>query len=184
MRAGWSRGRAPLFTFDDLHCVHRDSASRTFRSLVTELEFPVPEGTAPPRLHCLRHSFAVGSLLRWYREGIEPSTRLLQLATFMGHVDPSSTAVYLTITPELLSEASDLVRGVCRARLVGGKTMNGMQQLGPLVHSFFIDHLVTVKGLRPASVRSYGDTIRLLLCFVAAKQGTREPGSPNSPSKT
>src|SRR5665811_897500 len=39
--------------------------------------------------------------------------------------------------------------------------------------SFFLDHLVTVKGLRPASMRSYRDTIRLLLCFVAEQQGTR-----------
>jgi integrase/recombinase XerD len=39
--------------------------------------------------------------------------------------------------------------------------------LGQLIHSFFLDHLITVKGLRPASVRSYRDTIRLLLCFVA-----------------
>ncbi len=31
--------------------------------------FPVPDGVSPPRLHCLRHSFAVGCLLRWYREG-------------------------------------------------------------------------------------------------------------------
>lgn len=46
----------------------------------------------------------------------------------------------------------------------------GTQQLGPVVHSFFIDHLVTVKGLRPASVRSYSDTIRLLLCFVAKQK--------------
>jgi integrase/recombinase XerD len=47
------------------------------------------------------------------------------------------------------------------------------QRLGPLIHSFFLDHLVTVKGLRPASVRSYRDTIRLLLCFVAADKGTK-----------
>jgi len=39
--------------------------------------------------------------------------------------------------------------------------------LGPLVHSFFVDHLVAMKGLRPATVRSYRDTVRLLLCFVA-----------------
>jgi len=39
--------------------------------------------------------------------------------------------------------------------------------LGPLVHAFFVDHLITVKGLRPASVRSYRDTVRLLLVFVA-----------------
>jgi len=51
--------------------------------------------------------------------------------------------------------------------------MTGTQQLGPLIHSFFIDHLVTVKGLRPASVHSYSDTIRLLLCFVAQQQGIK-----------
>lgn len=45
--------------------------------------------------------------------------------------------------------------------------MSGSRPLGPLVHSFFVDHLVAVKGLRPATVRSYRDTIRLLLCFVA-----------------
>lgn len=46
--------------------------------------------------------------------------------------------------------------------------MSSTQPLGPILHSFFIDHLITVKGLRPASVRSYRDTIRLLLGFVAA----------------
>jgi integrase/recombinase XerD len=47
------------------------------------------------------------------------------------------------------------------------------QPLGPLVHSFFMDHLITVKGLRPASVRSYRDTVRLLLCFVAKDKGKK-----------
>jgi site-specific recombinase XerD len=51
--------------------------------------------------------------------------------------------------------------------------MTGPQPLGPVVHSFFVDHLVTVKGLRPASVRSYRDTIRLLLGFVATDKGTK-----------
>ena len=46
--------------------------------------------------------------------------------------------------------------------------MSDDPRLGPLLHSFFVDHLITVKGLRPASVRSYRDTIRLFLCFVAA----------------
>lgn len=97
---------APLFTFDGRRCVHTGSASGTFSRLAAGLAFPVPEGTTAPRLHCLRHSFAVGCLLRWYREGVDPSAMLYQLSTFMGHVNPSSTAVYLTITPELLSEAS------------------------------------------------------------------------------
>lgn len=51
--------------------------------------------------------------------------------------------------------------------------MTGTRPLGPLVHSFILDHLVMVKGLRPASLRSYRDTIRLLLCFVADQKGTR-----------
>jgi site-specific recombinase XerD len=45
--------------------------------------------------------------------------------------------------------------------------------LGPLVHSFFVDHLITVKGLRPASVRSYRDTLRVLLCYIAEQNKTK-----------
>jgi integrase len=73
---------------------------------MAQLAFPVPDGVCPPRLHCLRHSFAVARLTRWYREGVDPQTRLYRLSTFMGHVDPTSTAIYLTITPQLLAEAS------------------------------------------------------------------------------
>jgi len=50
---------------------------------------------------------------------------------------------------------------------------SGRRPLGPLVHSFFLDHLVAVKGLRPATVRSYRDTVRLLLCFVADDRRTK-----------
>jgi len=46
--------------------------------------------------------------------------------------------------------------------------MSPSQPLGPIVQSFFEDHLMTIRGLRPASVRSYRDTIRLLLLFAAA----------------
>jgi site-specific recombinase XerD len=51
--------------------------------------------------------------------------------------------------------------------------MSADQPIGPLIQSFFVDHLVTVKGLRPASVRSYRDTIRLLLVFVAKDNKTK-----------
>src|SRR5712691_12251636 len=52
--------------------------------------------------------------------------------------------------------------------MAGGGPMNEAETLGPILHSFFIDHLITVKGLRPSSVRSYRDTIRLFLQFAAA----------------
>ncbi len=97
---------SPLFSFDGRRTVHPGSASQVFHRLMIELGFPVPDGVTTPHLHSLRHSFAVACLLRWYRQGVDPSTRLHQLSTFMGHVDPASTAVYLTMTPELLAEAN------------------------------------------------------------------------------
>jgi len=97
---------APLFTFDGRTCVHPGTVSQVFHHLVARLDLPLRDGVSPPRLHDLRHSFAVGRLLRWYREGVDPSARLHHLSTFLGHVDPSSTAVYLKMTPELLQEAN------------------------------------------------------------------------------
>jgi len=84
----------------------RHSISRAFQRLLPQLELTLPPGVAAPRLHCLRHSFAVGTLLRWYRSGVDPNVRLSWLSTFLGHVDPTSTAVYLTITDALLAEAN------------------------------------------------------------------------------
>ena len=86
-------GESPLFSFDGRNSMNPGTASQTFHRLVTELAVPIPTGVAPPCLHSLRHSFAVGCLLRWYREGLDPQTRLYRLSTFMGHVDPASTAV-------------------------------------------------------------------------------------------
>jgi site-specific recombinase XerD len=45
-----------------------------------------------------------------------------------------------------------------------------MTSIGPIVQSFFVDHLRAIKGLRPLSVRSYRDTLRLFLCFIAAER--------------
>ena len=81
--------------------------TQTFHRLVSaDAAFAPPPGVSAPTLHCLRHSFAVGTLLRWYRAGLDVSARLIYLSTFLGHVDPDSTAWYLTITAELLDEAN------------------------------------------------------------------------------
>lgn len=86
--------------------LQRQQIGKIFRGFIPALGLTVPAGTSPPRLHDLRHSFAVRTLLRWYRAGIDPAQRLLHLSTFMGHVNPESTAIYLTITSDLLAEAS------------------------------------------------------------------------------
>jgi site-specific recombinase XerD len=96
----------PLFSFGGNRSINRHTIGGTFHSLIPRLGLQISPGISPPHLHDLRHSFAVGTLLSWYRSGIDPQTRLLHLSTFLGHVNPNSTAVYLTITPDLLLEAN------------------------------------------------------------------------------
>jgi site-specific recombinase XerD len=107
------RGRRPLgsdaavFSFTRRGHIHPGTISQTFHQIIPRLGLTVPPGIATPRVHHLRHSFAVGTLLRWYRTGHDPAGRLFHLATFLGHVSPSSTAVYLSITTALLDEAGE-----------------------------------------------------------------------------
>lgn len=65
-----------------------------------------------PRIHDLRHTFAVATLMRWYREDVDVDARLPTLSTYLGHVAPTSTYWYLTATPELLELARQ--RAECR----------------------------------------------------------------------
>jgi integrase len=102
---------AAVFSFTRRGAVHPGTISQTFHQLFPRLGLIIPMGVAPPRVHDLRHAFAVGTLLRWYREGIAPAARLFHLSTFLGHVNPSSTAVYLTITSELLIAANRRFEG-------------------------------------------------------------------------
>lgn len=97
---------SPVFSFTRGRCLRPETISQTFHHLVARLGIAAPPGVASPSVHCLRHSFAVGTLLRWYRAGLDPAQRLLHLSTFLGHADPASTAVYLTVTADLLMEAN------------------------------------------------------------------------------
>ncbi len=60
-----------------------------------------------PRLHDLRHSFAVGTVLGWYRADLDVQALMPRLSTYLGHVDPASTYWYLEAAPELLALASE-----------------------------------------------------------------------------
>jgi site-specific recombinase XerD len=59
-----------------------------------------------PRLHDLRHTFAVHRLVSWYQQGADVQRLLPQLSTYLGHTSLACTQVYLSLTPELLAEAS------------------------------------------------------------------------------
>jgi integrase/recombinase XerD len=62
----------------------------------------------PPRLHDLRHSLAVNTLLGWYREGADVQARLPVLSTYLGHLNPVYTYYYLSAAPELLAHAAGM----------------------------------------------------------------------------
>ena len=70
-------------------------------------------GREIPRLHDLRHSFAVHSLTAWYRQGADVQRLLPVLSTYLGHADLEGTKIYLSMTPELLRQAS--LRFACYA---------------------------------------------------------------------
>ena len=61
----------------------------------------------PPRIHDLRHTYAVHKLMEWYRAGENVNDLLPYLSTYMGHKDLEDTKVYLTMTREFLSLISD-----------------------------------------------------------------------------
>lgn len=63
--------------------------------------------TRPPRLHDLRHTFVLRTLLNWHRMGTDVQAQLPLLSTYLGHVDPSSTYWYFEGAPELLNLAAE-----------------------------------------------------------------------------
>jgi integrase/recombinase XerD len=84
---------------------------RTFRDAV--IAAGIGGGSAvQPRIHDLRHSFAVNTLLSWYRAGLDVEALLPRLATYLGHHEPRFTYWYLTATPELLGQAAARLEAV------------------------------------------------------------------------
>ncbi len=69
------------------------------------LRDPEPHSRGP-RLHDLRHSFAVNTILRWYRAGEDVERLLPTLTTYLGHSKVRDTYWYLSACPELMGEAA------------------------------------------------------------------------------
>lgn len=73
-----------------------------------------------PRLHDMRHSFAVGALLRWYEADADVQVELPRLAMYMGHVSIASTAYYLRLMPAVMQRASERFARSCAEIVAGG----------------------------------------------------------------
>lgn len=78
----------------------------TFHELVAQVGLVAGRSHRRPGVHHLRHSFAVRTLLRWYRDGGDVEARLPLLSTYLGHVQPASTFWYMSTAPELMAQAA------------------------------------------------------------------------------
>jgi integrase len=93
----------------------------SFRAISCEAGLRRAPSERGPRLHDLRHTFAVHRLLAWYREGGDVQARLPLLTTYLGHATLASTQVYLNITAELLHEAARRFQAPSLSEPAGGR---------------------------------------------------------------
>ena len=89
--------------------VLRDNVCTVFPRLVREVGLQTPNRRRPPRLHDLRHTFAVRCMIGWYRDGLDVERRLPLLSTWLGHTQPRDTYWYLSAVPELLELIADRI---------------------------------------------------------------------------
>jgi integrase len=84
-------------------------ADKVFLIISRRIGLRGPRARLGPRLHHLRHRFAIETLLRWYRAGENVERLLPVLSTFLGHGAVTNSDWYLRCTPELMAAASDLL---------------------------------------------------------------------------
>ena len=96
---------------------------RIFDQLRQPLGWASRGGHDMPRLHDLRHTFAVRRLLQWHEQGVDMHQRMLALSTYLGHVKVSDTYWYLSAVPELMESSWHALRAVrrCLAGNAGGR---------------------------------------------------------------
>jgi integrase len=148
------------------------TVSTMITNVMRRAGFKAPTGRTGPRVHDLRHSMVVNRILQWYRSGVNPQDKLRFLSTYMGHRDINSTLVYITVTQDLLQEASERFRTVgARCLTDGGAAMTKGNPFPALLRAFFQEWLAEQRSASVHTIRSYRDTWRLFLRFIAERKG-------------
>lgn len=105
----------PLFQHNG--CAYSvETVGATGRQLLRGCGLKPGSGRFGPRLHSLRHTFAVHRIAQWYAEGVDIQCRLPALATYMGHTSIESTQYYATVTAEILQHAGRRFERACAPR--------------------------------------------------------------------
>ena len=94
-----------------------DTVRRWFVVLSRKIGLRGPKDSHGPRLHDLRHGFAVKTLLNWYRAGVDVEQEMPVLSTYLGHGRLTDTYWYISAAPELLRQATLRLEGSNRRKL-------------------------------------------------------------------
>jgi len=95
-----------LLVSDRGRALEVSTVRRTFYELSRQTGLRGPDQHHGPRLHDFRHRFAVETLVRWYRAGVDVERRLPMLSTYLGHAHVTDTYWYLSACPELMGLAT------------------------------------------------------------------------------
>ena len=101
---GRSSGSALLVSAPGTRLLH-SNVSLTFARLARQAGIVRRSASCRPRIHDLRHGFAVATVLDWYRDGADVTAMMPRLSTYLGHCDPQHTFWYLSAAPELMALA-------------------------------------------------------------------------------
>jgi integrase len=108
--------RGPMFLGHTGKRLNHNSARAAFRQVANECDLPTSPGCRLPRLHDLRHTFAVNTLIDAHRHEADVDARIAALATYLGHVDPLNTYWYLSASAELMRLVNDRTATYRQAR--------------------------------------------------------------------
>ena len=95
-----------FFRTDRAPALKPAAVKKTFSRLRDRLGWTSEGRARRPRLHDLRHSFAVRRLVRWCEEGVEVDRKILALSTYLGHARVTDTYWYISAVPELMAITS------------------------------------------------------------------------------
>ena len=113
----YPRAKTPSFFLGEQgRRLHKETVRSTFIKLSRQIGLRDPSQSRGPRLHDLRHRFAVQTMIGWYRAGADVEAQLPKLSTYLGHANIQATYWYLTAVPELLQLATSRLSSRLKAK--------------------------------------------------------------------
>ena len=123
-----------------------------------------PAGRRRPRIHDLRHTFAVNTLIDWYSNGVNVNAYLPYLSTYLGHISPAATYWYF----HRVARTRRCHRFPPRLHRCDGEPVTS---INTTLQRWFTQRLINEQHVSGHTISAYRDTIRLLLGFIHDRDG-------------